>query len=258
MDPARVEGAITAATRAIIPVHLYGVPAEMQPIREIAERHGLFILEDAAQAHGAEYRGRRIGAIGTAAWSFYPTKNLGALGDAGAVTTSDPVLAERLRLLRNYGSTRKYVHDIRGTNSRLDEIQAAILRVKLRHLDSWNGRRKRIAAQYFAEIAISELELPSIPAWCDPVWHLFVVRSRQRDRLQEYLSRHEIGTLVHYPKTPALQAAYGDLHLEGTTPIADLMAEEVLSLPMGPHLSIEQARLVTATLGEFFGGGIQR
>jgi len=252
LDPALIEAAITPRTRAILPVHLYGQPANMDPICEIAQRYGLWVLEDAAQAQGARYRGRRVGSIGHAAgWSFYPAKNLGAFGDAGAVTTNDDGLADRLRELRNYGSKVKYVNEERGFNSRLDEIQAAVLRVKLRHLDSWNDRRRRIAAQYLDLLHQTDLVLPWVETWADPVWHLFVVRSQQRDQLMRRLQEAGIGVLIHYPIPPHLQAAYRDLDRpRGSFPVSEMIHQEVLSLPIGPHLDEAQAASVVATLKE--------
>jgi dTDP-4-amino-4,6-dideoxygalactose transaminase len=252
LDPALIEAAITSRTRAILPVHLYGQPANMDPICEIAQRYGLWVLEDAAQAQGARYRGRRVGSLGhAAAWSFYPAKNLGAFGDAGAVTTNDDGLADRLRELRNYGSKVKYVNEERGFNSRLDEIQAAVLRVKLRHLDSWNDRRRRIAAQYLDLLQQTDLVLPWVETSADPVWHLFVVRSQQRDHLIRRLQEAGIGVQIHYPIPPHLQAAYRDLDRpRGSFPLAEMIHQEVLSLPIGPHLDEAQAASVVATLKE--------
>ena len=252
LDPALIEAAITPRTRAILPVHLYGQPANMDPICEIAQRYGLWVLEDAAQAQGARYRGRRVGGIGHAAgWSFYPAKNLGAFGDAGAVTTNDDGLADRLRELRNYGSKVKYVNEERGFNSRLDEIQAAVLRVKLRHLDSWNDRRRRIAAQYLDLLHQTDLVLPWVETWADPAWHLFVVRSQQRDHLMRRLQEAGIGVQIHYPIPPHLQAAYRDLDRpRGSFPVAEIIHQEALSLPIGPHLDEAQAASVVATLKE--------
>ncbi len=254
IDPARIEAAITPRTRAVIPVHLYGQPADLDPILDIARRHGLKVIEDAAQAHGARYKGKRIGAHGDAvAWSFYPGKNLGALGDGGAVTTNDPELAERLRVLRNYGSRVKYVHEVPGYNSRLDPLQAALLAVKLRHLDAWNDRRRAIAATYLDGLADTGLTLPHVPTWADPVWHLFVVRHPERDALQRSLSAAGIGTLIHYPIPPHKQDAYAEAgHAADTFPLAARIADEVLSLPMGPQLSAAGvdhvvARLISAT-----------
>src|SRR5262245_57649055 len=188
LDPELIKAAITSKTKAILPVHLYGQPADMGPINDIARRHGLKVIEDAAQAHGARYRDHRAGSLGDAAgWSFYPTKNLGAYGDAGAVTTDDHELAEKVRLLRNYGSKKKYVNEEKGLNSRLDELQAALLRVRLRHLDEWNSRRVRIAAKYIEELSDTELIMPDVCEGADPVWHLFVVQSGRRASLQSHL-----------------------------------------------------------------------
>lgn len=250
LDPAQIEAAITPRTRAILPVHLYGQPAALAPILEIARRHGLQVLEDAAQAHGAAYRGTRIGAHGDAvAWSFYPGKNLGALGDAGAVTTNDDGLADRVRVLRNYGSRVKYVNEVQGWNSRLDPVQAAALRVKLRVLDAWNLRRAGIAARYTAALAGRRLTLPHVPAEAAPVWHLYVVRHPQRDRLQALLTEAGIGTLIHYPIPPHRQQAYaGSGFSPDAFPLASRMADEVLSLPMGPQLEPDAADAVIAAL----------
>jgi dTDP-4-amino-4,6-dideoxygalactose transaminase len=247
IDPARIEAAITPRTKVILPVHLYGQPADMDPINKIASRHGLKVLEDAAQAHGARYRGRRTGSLGHAAgWSFYPGKNLGAFGDAGAVTTNDDALADTLRVLRNYGSRVKYENEVRGFNSRLDPLQAGFLRVKLRHLNEWNARRRVIAALYADRLgAMQGLTTPFVPEWAEPCWHLFVVRHAQRDRLHEHLSREGIGTLIHYPVPPHRSRAYEDLrpHL-AALPIAETLAHSVLSLPLGPHMSRECAGFV--------------
>lgn len=246
IDPARIEQAITSRTRAIIPVHLYGQPADMDAINAIAARHGLKVIEDAAQAHGARYKRRRTGALGDAAgFSFYPGKNLGALGDGGAVTTNDPVLAQRIRMLGNYGSRVKYCNEIQGFNSRLDELQAAFLSEKLARLDEWNARRAHIAAVYQERLRDGVLRLPEVPHWAQPVWHLYVVRSVRRDALQSYLAARGIGSLVHYPIPPHLQDAYAaDGWREGDWPISERMHHEVLSLPMGPGLSIEEAGAV--------------
>lgn len=240
LDPALIEQSITPATKAIIPVHLYGQAADLDPIIEVARRHGLKVLEDAAQAHGALYKGRRIGSHSDAvAWSFYPGKNLGAFGDGGAVTTNDPDIAERIRILRNYGSKEKYVHEIRGFNSRLDPLQAAILRVKLKVLDDWNARRQKIADRYLSALRHHpELVLPSVASHVDPVWHLFVVRTHQRDALRKYLLEHGIETLIHYPIPPHMQMTYADGYLPvRQLPVTEQLAREVLSLPMGPHMT---------------------
>lgn len=250
IDPARIEAAITPRTRVILPVHLYGQPADMDPILAIARKYRLRVLEDGAQAHGARYKEQRLGAHGDAvAWSFYPGKNLGAMGDGGAVTTNDAQLADRIRVLRNYGSRVKYVNEVQGYNSRLDPIQAAILRVKLTRLDEWNGRRKALASRYLHGLAGSGFVLPHVPAWADPVWHLFAIRGPQRDAIQKRLNAVEVGTLIHYPIPPHKQKAYEQLGFSADAfPIASGMANEVLSLPIGPHLSMEQAQRVVDVL----------
>ena len=253
IDPARIAAAITPRTKVILPVHLYGQPANMDEILAIARKHDLKVLEDGAQAHGARYKGQRLGADGDAvAWSFYPGKNLGAMGDGGAVTTNDPQLADRIRVLRNYGSRAKYVNEVQGYNSRLDPLQAAILRVKLAHLDDWNARRRAIAARYQQGLAGCGLTLPQVPDWADPVWHLYVVRHPKRDALQQALNEAGVGTLIHYPIPPHRQQAYAEQgYRQGEFPIADAMAEEVLSLPIGPHLSFEDQDRVIAALLDF-------
>lgn len=250
MDPARIEAAITPATRAILPVHLYGQPADLDPILALARRHGLAVVEDAAQAHGARYRGQRIGAHGdVVCWSFYPGKNLGALGDGGAVTTNRADLADRIRVLRNYGSRVKYVNEVQGVNSRLDPIQAAVLRAKLPHLDAWTDRRRAIAAAYTEGLQDSGLILPHVPNWADPVWHLYVVRSTDRDGLQKHLADAGVGTLIHYPIPPHMQQAYEGLAIEeGALPVARKLADEVLSLPMGPQLAMTDVERVIAAI----------
>lgn len=250
IDPARIEAAITPRTKAIIAVHLYGQPADMDPIMDIAARHNLKVVEDAAQAHGARYRSRRTGSLGHAAgFSFYPGKNLGALGDGGAVTTSDPQLAERIRVLRNYGSRVKYFNEVKGFNSRLDELQAALLRVKLRHLDEWNERRSVRARLYGELLADTDLVLPFVPKWSEPVWHLYVVASNERDALQKHLTEAGVGTMIHYPVPPHLQPAYGELELRsGAFPVAESIAAKILSLPMGPHLTLKEVSAVSAAV----------
>jgi dTDP-4-amino-4,6-dideoxygalactose transaminase len=219
-------------------VHLYGQPADVDPMLALARRHGLRVLEDAAQAHGARYKGKRIGGHGdVVAWSFYPTKNLGALGDAGAITTSDPEIADRIRVLRNYGSRVKYVNEVKGWNSRLDPEQATALRVKLRYLDEWNVRRAAIAARYTSELAGTGLVLPTAPARAEPVWRVYVVQLAKRDDLQKTLLEAGIGTQIHYPIPPHLQEAYRDAgYAAGRLPIAESMANRLLSLPIGPQL----------------------
>jgi dTDP-4-amino-4,6-dideoxygalactose transaminase len=246
IDPSAAAAAVTAKTRGIIAVHLYGQPADMTSLRNLASEHGLWLLEDAAQAHGARWAGRRAGALGdAAAWSFYPGKNLGAIGDAGAITTDRSDVADRVGQLRNYGSSSKYVHDEWGVNSRLDELQAAVLRVKLTRLDDWNDRRRRLANTYLAGLEGASVRLPAVDAAAEPVWHQFVIQSEGRDELQAALSAAGIGTLIHYPIPPHLQGAYRALSLPtGTFPLTERLHREVLSLPMGPHVTEEQTEAV--------------
>jgi dTDP-4-amino-4,6-dideoxygalactose transaminase len=263
LDPSLIETAITSRTKAILAVHLYGQTADMDPILEIARRHKLKVVEDAAQAHGARYKGRRAGSLGdAAAFSFYPGKNLGAFSDAGAVTTNDPQLADRMARLRNYGAKVKYQHEEVGLNSRMDELQAAFLRVKLRHLDEWNARRSRMADIYLSQLSTlnSQLVLPFVPSWAEPVWHLFVIRHPQRDLLQKKLTEAGIGTLIHYPVPPHRSGAYSALRPppsgpggpvvsgQRSLPTAERLANTVLSLPMGPHLKTESAEEVISCL----------
>jgi len=247
IDPERIESAVTPRTKVILPVHLYGQPADMDPIMRIAKEHGLKVLEDNAQAHGARYKGRRTGGIGhAAAHSFYPVKNLGAMGDAGAVTTNDAQIAEAVRVLRNYGSQVKYHNKYKGFNSRIDELQAAFLRVKLRHLDAWNDRRRQRSQQYMEGLeGCPDVTLPFVPAWAEPVWHQFVIRHRGRDALLQKLAAAGIGALIHYPIPPHLSEAYSDMgYRPGDFPAAEEMARTVLSLPMGPHLTAEETTAV--------------
>jgi dTDP-4-amino-4,6-dideoxygalactose transaminase len=249
LDPSRVEAALTANTKAIIAVHLYGQPADMKPLKEIAKRRGLKLIEDAAQAHGARYHDGVVGQLGdAAAFSFYPGKNLGALGDGGAVTTSDDALADRIRTFRNYGSKIKYYNDVPGYNSRLDELQAALLAVKLPALDAGNQQRRAVAAYYQEHLAgIDGLVLPEIPSWAEPVWHLYVVRHAQRDRLAKALAEKQIGTIVHYPVPPHLQPAYAGMgYKEGDFPLAEAIHREVLSLPVSPTMTLDDAAEVVA------------
>jgi dTDP-3-amino-3,4,6-trideoxy-alpha-D-glucose transaminase len=250
IDPALVEGAIGPRTRAIVAVHLYGRPADMEALREIATRRGVKLIEDAAQAHGARHDGARTGSLGdAAAFSFYPGKNLGALGDGGIVVTADGELAERVRLLRSYGSRVKYEHELQGYNSRLDELQAAVLRIKLRRLEDWNARRAAVAARYLAELeGLEDLTLTS-PADGDAhAWHLFVVRHPDRDRLGRELGERGVQTISHYPiaihRTQAYAASHGHISL----PVSEQLADEVLSLPMGPHLTGAQQDEVIAAM----------
>lgn len=252
LDPARIAAAITSRTRVLMPVHLYGQPADLEPVLALAREHGLRVVEDAAQAHGARYRGKRIGAHGDlVAWSFYPGKNLGALGDAGALTTDDADLADRLRALRNYGSRVKYVNDEAGWNSRLDPLQAAVLRVKLRHLDAWNARRSALAAAYGEALAGLDVVRPFVPEWADPAWHLYVVEVERRDEVQRELAARGIGSLIHYPIPPHRQQAYAKAGFaKGSLPIAERLAGRVLSLPMGPQLDLSAPRTVAAALRE--------
>jgi dTDP-4-amino-4,6-dideoxygalactose transaminase len=249
INPVGIAGSITSATRAILPVHLFGQPADLDPILALALQHGLVVVEDAAQAHGARYKGRRIGAHGdVVCWSFYPGKNLGALGDGGAITTNRADLADRIRVLRNYGSRVKYVNEVQGVNSRLDPMQAAVLRAKLPHLDTWTNRRRTSAAAYAEGLRDSGLILPQVPDWAEPAWHLYVIRSPDRNSLQKRLAEAGIGTLIHYPIPPHMQAAYADLSLApDALPLARKLAGEVLSLPIGPHLPLaDAARVIEA------------
>lgn len=253
MDPARVERAITERTRVILPVHLYGQPADMDPIMAIAKRYGLKVLEDAAQAHGARYKGRRCGGLGHAAtWSFYPAKNLGAFGDGGSVTTNDEEIADRIRLLRNYGSRGKYRNEVRGYNSRLDPLQAALLRVKLPRLDEWNQRRTRIADAYIN--ALSDTEGITVPATAVPnqhAWHCFVIQHDHRDVLQSGLEELGVQTLIHYPVPPHRSRAYSSGGTpEHRMPIADHLAGRVLSLPIGPDMNPSAVEYVGSKVGE--------
>ena len=253
IDPPKIEAAITKRTKAIMPVHLYGQPADMEPILEIARRHKLKVIEDAAQAHGAKYKKRRTGGLGNAAgFSFYPGKNLGAFGDGGAVTTNNDALVDRIRDLRNYGSSVKYRHNVKGINSRLDELHAAFLRVKLRKLDEWNERRKRIADIYLKGLTdIEDLNLPHVSDWVDPVWHLFVVRTLARDHLQQHLLDQGIQTLIHYPVPPHKQIAYCEFqHLD--LRVSEKLHREVLSLPISPTMTDEDANCVVGAICNFF------
>jgi dTDP-4-amino-4,6-dideoxygalactose transaminase len=254
LDPNRIASAITSNTRAIMPVHLYGQPAQMRDILEIAAARGLRVIEDAAQAHGAVYRGSRAGALGNAAaFSFYPGKNLGALGDGGAVVTNDDTLADRVRILRNYGSRKKYYNEVKGVNSRLDSIQAAFLGVKLQHLEDWNSRRCKLAQLYLDRLrGVPELVLPAVADGAQPAWHLFVIRHPRRDTLQRYLGDLGIGTLIHYPVPPHLSGAYAKAGWKpGDFPITEKLADTVLSLPMGPHLESEHAEIVVDNVRGF-------
>ena len=250
LDPGRVEAAITPRTKVILPVHLYGQPADMDALNAIANKHGLKVLDDCAQAHGARWNGRRVG--GTAdvsAWSFYPGKNLGAMGDGGGLTTNDAGVAGRVRVLRNYGSKVKYHNEVKGVNSRLDEMQAAVLAAKLPELDALTNERRRIAARLLDGLSAAHVVLPFVPEQADPAWHLFVIRHEARDRLQAALAERGVGTLIHYPVPPHLQPAYAELGMApGDLPIAEAIHREVLSLPLWPGMSEAQMDAVIAAV----------
>lgn len=252
IDPALISEAITNRTRAIIPVHLYGQTADMDPINILASQHGLIVIEDAAQAQGARYHGRRAGSLGhAAATSFYPGKNLGALGDGGAVLTNDDVVADKIKLLRNYGSRIKYQHSMIGYNSRLDEMQAAFLRVKLTVLDEWNERRKKNALEYSKCLAHMDIILPHVPVYADPVWHLYVIRTKQRDALRKHLEQCGVSTVIHYPVPPKRQACYQKFNVHNPS-IADVLASDVLSLPISPEMDIGDIEYVEENIAVFF------
>ena len=252
IDPDLIRGRISERTKAIMPVHLYGQPADMDPINEIAAEFNLKVIEDAAQAHGARYKGALTGGLGDAAgFSFYPGKNLGAFGDAGAVATRDADLAQRIRLLRNYGSKKKYENDIPGFNSRLDPLQAAFLRVKLRYLESWNERRKTVAREYLTYLAdVDGVSAPFVPEWADPAWHLFIVRHDKRDDLRVALERAGIECLIHYPTPPHASKAYQG-RVPQPCPIAERLAATVLSMPMGPHMDSDWPGEVASAVRSF-------
>lgn len=250
IDPNLIESAITKRTRAVLVVHLYGQPADLDQINQLAHRYGIKVIEDAAQAHGAYYKGKRVGGHSDiVCWSFYPGKNLGAFGDGGAITTNCGQLADRVRVLRNYGSRIKYVNEVKGVNSRLDPIQAAILRVKLKYLDTWNTRRREISARYGVALKNTKFVLPHVPPWAQPCWHLYVITVIERSSLQRSLAEAGIGTLIHYPIPPHMQAAYSDLNYsESSFPIAKEIAEQVLSIPIGPHLNLDEVEHVIKIL----------
>ncbi len=252
IDSSLIEAAITPRTKAIIAVHLYGQAADMAAIKAIAARHSLKVLEDAAQAHGAMYHNKRAGSLGDAAgFSFYPGKNLGAMGDAGAVTTDDSNLAEKIRKLGNYGSIKKYYNDVKGVNSRLDEVQAAVLNVKLPLLDEWTERRRVLAAIYLQQLADLPIILPTVIDRAQHVWHLFVIRTAKRNALQAYLQKQGIATLIHYPVPPHQQHAYAEMH-DIKMPICELMHKTVLSLPIGPHLTAADVLTVCHHIRDFY------
>jgi len=251
-----IEEKINSNTKAILPVHLYGQPADMDPINEIAKKHDLKVIEDAAQAHGALYKDRKTGSLGDAAgFSFYPTKNLGALGDAGAVTTNDKELADKIKVLRNYGSQKKYYNKYKGFNSRLDEMQAAVLRVKLKYLDEWNNDRRKMANIYLDNINNENLTLPYVPDWAKPVWHLFVVKSEERDEFQNYLLENNIKTKIHYPVPLHLQEAYNNLgYNKGDFSISEQLANKILSLPFWVGIDKKNIEYTCSVLDRFKGG----
>ena len=253
IDPDRIEPAITSKTRAIMPVHLYGQPAQMNPILALANESDLFVIEDAAQAHGALYHGKRVGSFGDAAgFSFYPGKNLGALGDAGAVTTSSTATARTVEMLGNYGSFEKYVHVLQGNNSRLDELQAAFLLAKLPYLDAMNEERRRIAERYLSEIDNPQVVLPYVPDGLVPVWHIFAIRLERRDELAAWLAAHGIQTNRHYPIPMHLQGAYRSMgYHEGDFPIAEEISKTELSIPMFYGLSDKQISYVVDCINAF-------
>lgn len=254
LDPARLRDAISPRTRAVVAVHLFGQPADLDPIFHVARRYGLKVIEDVAQAHGACYKGRRVGSLGDAAgFSFFPTKNLGALGDAGAVVTNDGDLAARVRLIRNYGAKEKYYEITTGFNSRLDALQAAFLRVKLKYLDTWNDRRRALAHRYLSGLAgIPSVGLPFVPAWSNSVWHLFVIRHPERDALRGHLKSEGVETLLHYPVPPHRSEAYAERGwTAGAFPAAEAFSRTCLSLPLSPHLTDVQAAHVISTVRAF-------
>jgi len=255
LDPARIEAAITPRTRAIVPVHLYGRPADLDPILAIAARHGIPVVEDACQAHGARYRGRRVGTFGqAAAFSFYPPKNLGAYGEGGALTTDSDGVALLARSLRHHGETRRYFHDQVGYNYRMEGFQGAVLRVKLKHLDRWTGRRQEIARLYRTRLAGARVDLPEDDPTAESVYHLFVVYVDARDRVREALAARGVGTAIHYPRPVHLQGAYAGLgHGPGSFPHAERACERVLSMPLFPEMTIEQAEYAARTLAEIVG-----
>ncbi|WP_297480007.1 DegT/DnrJ/EryC1/StrS aminotransferase family protein [Thermococcus sp.] len=249
MDVSQLENAITERTKAIIPVHIYGHPADMAPIMEIANDYGLYVIEDASQAHGAEYKGKKVGSIGhVSCFSFYPTKNLGAYGDAGAIATNDDELADKLRMMRNYGSPRKYYHEFVGVNSRLDEIQAAVLRVKLKYLDKWNQRRRKIARVYKELLRDTDIITPIEKEWAKHVYHLYVVQHGKRDELEKCLLSKGIHVQIHYPVPVHLQPAYTKLGFNVELPITERVSQRILSIPMSPWLSEEEVKYVAEAI----------
>ncbi|MBA87546.1 MAG: erythromycin biosynthesis sensory transduction protein eryC1 [Euryarchaeota archaeon] len=252
MNPLLIEKLITKKTKVILPVHLYGQPADMDPILKIAKKHNLYVVEDAAQCHGASYKQKKIGTHGdVVCWSFFPGKNLGAFGDAGAITTNNQEISNKLKVLRNYGSEKKYYNSYIGFNSRMDPIQAAVLRIKLKVLDEWTFRRKKIASYYLKQLRDFGLKLPCVPSWADHVWHLFVIRLNNRDKFQKILLSKGINTIIHYPVPPHKQKAffekgYDQLNL----PIVEKMSKEIISLPIGPHLNEDELNFIVTSIKE--------
>ena len=246
IDVSLIEETITEKTRVIIPVHLYGQPANLDEIIQLARKYKLYVIEDAAQAHGASYKGKRIGSHSDlVAWSHYPGKNLGALGDAGSITTNNTELARKVRMLGNYGSEERYIHDELGVNSRLDPLQASILNIKLKYLDLWNERRQQIADIYISELQNTNITLPHIEEHNNSAWHLFCVRSHKRDKLRQELSDRGIETLIHYPIPPYDQKAYKDLsHNKNSFPLTDIISKELMSLPIGPSMQDSEVQYV--------------
>ncbi len=255
MDPLKLEKKITKRTKAIIPVHLFGQSADMDPIMKTAKKHGIAIVEDACQAHGTLYKGKKAGSIGdTGCFSFYPSKNLGCYGDGGMVTTNDKKIYERSMMLRNYGQKTRYVHVEKGFNSRLDEIQAAILSVKLKHLNAWNKRRRELADLYNELLRDADVVTPEEASYGEHIYHLYVIRSKKRDGLMDWLKKNDVGTVIHYPIPIHLQKAYADLKLKkGSFPAAEKAANEILSLPMFPELSEEEVKKVASLIRGFKG-----
>ncbi len=252
IDVSKIEQAISIKTKAIIPVHLYGQPAAMDKILEVAKNNNLYVIEDAAQAHGATYKGKKIGSHGdVVTWSFYPGKYLGAFGDAGAITTNNKSLAEKIRIIGNYGSREKYINIFKGVNSRLDPIQAAVLDIKLKHCDVWNESRRSIAKKYIEDINLPDLILPSSIDLYDSAWHLFVIRYPQRDKLISYLEIEGIQTLIHYPIPPHLQEIYKRDYVKFNLSICELMSNELISLPIGPHMPANHVEYVIKKINNF-------
>jgi dTDP-4-amino-4,6-dideoxygalactose transaminase len=258
LDPSKIESAITARTKVLLPVHLYGQPADMDPIMEIARRRNLIVIEDAAQAHGAQYKGRPAGSIGQmACFSFYPGKNLGAYGEGGAVTTNNSEYARTVRMLRDWGQDRKYHHLLRGYNYRMEGFQGAVLGVKLRHLEQWTEARRKLVEQYNRLLSDCELELPAEMSWARHVYHVYTIRSKERDRLQKSLADEGIQTGIHYPVPVHLQPAYADLGYEtGSFPQAETAAKQVLSLPLYPELSSQAVTQVADAIKKVIGNKV--